>query len=210
MKFLLLFLFFILHSFAQESSPTEVLEKVRARYAQMNDASASFTQTVKIRFKQTGQSNSGTIKIKKGNKYSIETDQQTIVTDGKKVWLYTPATNQVIVDQFKANRQTLTPEKFLVGLPKDFSATKIEKENNLVVLSLAPTQSNTVTSHITALKVWTTPGEWIVEKIEYQDKNGTTTTIALSDILFNKGIDDKEFQFDTTDDMKIVNMKSLQ
>ena len=210
MMFLLLILFVIFNSSAQEFSANEVLEKIRTRYAQMNDASASFTQSVKIRFKQTGQSNSGTIKIKKWNKYSIETEHQTIVTDGKKVWLYTPATKQVIVDQFKTNRQTLTPEKFLTGLPKDFSATRIENDSNRIVLSLIPTQSNTVTSNITALKVWSVPGVWIVERIEYQDKNGTTTTILLSDIRFNKGIDDKAFQFGVTDEMKVVDMKALQ
>ncbi|MFA5833991.1 MAG: outer membrane lipoprotein carrier protein LolA [Bacteroidota bacterium] len=210
MKFLSFILLLLSIVSAQDLSPTEVLKKIQSRYSGMNDASASFTQTVNLRFKKNGQQNVGTVKIKKGNKYRLETNQQTIVTDGKTVWMYTPATKQVLKDTFKQNRQPFSPDKFLLGLPKEFSATHVEKDSQYVVLSLQPTKTGSTTSLILALKVWVNPETWIFEKIEITDKNSTTTTISLSSIVFNKGIAEKDFQFEISGDMNIVDLTKLQ
>lgn len=208
MKFLIIILF--VHLFVQQPSPSEILEKVRAKYSQLNDVSAYFTQTVKMKFKQTAQKNSGSVKIKRRNKYRIETVQQTIVTDGKTVWMYSPASKQVLVDTFKTNRLPFSPEQFLLGLPKEFSAETVESVAEHFVLTLKAIPKDTSRSLFTSLKVWVQPNEWTVEKIEYADKNNTVTFIELSDIRFNKGIDDKDFQFEISKDMNVVDLKTLK
>ncbi len=210
MKYSLAILFVYVYSFSQELSPKEVLENVRTKYSQMNDVSADFVQSVKLRYKQSGQKTDGAIQLKKGNRYRIETDQQTIVTDGKKVWMYSPSNKQVLIDVFKQNRQQFSPDKFLTGLPKDFSASKLDTANGFLVLSLEPTKTAVVSSMMTEVKVWVNKGSWIVEKIEYSDKNGTVTTIAISNIRLNKGIADTNFQFEITPEMKVVDVNSFK
>jgi outer membrane lipoprotein carrier protein len=208
--FLAIISFFLPAVSAQEPSPSDVLEKIRSRYSLINDASATFTQTVKMRFKKTSQQASGTVKIKKGNKYRLDTDQQTIVTDGKTVWMYNPNSRQVLKDRYKQNRQPFSPDKFLLGLPKEFSATNLEKDSQYYVLSLQPAKTSTTSSVITALKIWVNPGTWFFEKIEITDKNNTTTMVTLTNIGFNTGIPDKEFRFEILADMKLVDLTTIQ
>lgn len=202
--------FFLTIVSAQEPTPSEVLGKIRSHYSSMNDASALFTQTVNMRFKKSARQVSGSVKIKKGNKYRLETDQQTIVTDGKTVWMYTPITKQVLKDSFKQNRQPFSPDKFLLGLPKEFSAVACEKDSQYYTLNLQPTTTGAVSSSMTSLKIWVRPESWIVEKIEVVDKNNTTTTILLSKIEFNRGIPDQDFQFIISNEMKVVDLKTMQ
>ncbi len=210
MKYSLAILFLYVYSFSQELSPKEVLENVRTKYSQMNDVSADFVQSVKLRYKQSGQKTDGTIQLKKGNRYRIETDQQTIVTDGKKIWMYSPSNKQVLIDVFKPNRQQFSPDKFLIGLPKDFSASKLDTANGLLILTLEPTKGTTQSLMMTGVKVLVKRDSWLVERIEYTENNGTMTTIALSNIRFNKGIADTNFRFEITPEMKVVDVNSFK
>jgi outer membrane lipoprotein carrier protein len=196
--------------FSQQPSAADVLEKIRSRYQQMNDAAATFTQTVKLRYSKNGQPMSGTVKIKKGNKYRVETQQQIIVTDGVTVWMYTPKTKQVLVDRFRANRQPFSPDKFLLGLPSDFTSESVVTNDSQFVLTLVPKAGNVIYSSIASLTVWTTEEQWLVNKIEIVEKNGTSKIITLTDIQFNKGIADAAFRFSITSDMHVVDMKTLQ
>ncbi|MFA6455687.1 MAG: outer membrane lipoprotein carrier protein LolA [Bacteroidota bacterium] len=210
MKLFLIILFFFIPLYGQQLTPKDILEKISTRYAQMNDVSASFTHSVQLRYKKTARKQSGSVKIKKGNKYRLETEQQTIVTDGVTVWMYTPASKQVLVDKFKANRQPYSPDKFLLGLPKDFVPVRAETTDSLVLLSLQPAEKNTSMANIASMNVWASKDDWTVSKIEVTEKNGTLTAIQLTDLLFNKGLDDANFHFEITGDMHVVDMKSIQ
>ncbi len=208
MKFLIAI--FFVRLFAQQSSPTEILENVRTRYSQLNDISARFTQTVKMKFKQNPQKRSGTVQLKKLNKYRIETAQQTVVTDGNTVWMYNPMTKQVLVDSFKTGHQPFSFEQFLHGFPKDVSAETIDREGEYYIFKLKTAKLTALAPSLTSVKIWVDQGKWTVEKVEYSDKNNTVTFIELSDILINKGVDDKEFQFEISKDMHVVDLKTLK
>ncbi len=210
MKYFAAILFLYALSFSQELSPNKVLENIRTKYSQMNDVSADFIQSVKLRYKQVGQKTSGTIQMKKGNRYRILTEQQTIVTNGKKVWMYTPSSKQVLIDIFKQNPKQFSPDKFLTGLPKDFSATNLDTAGGFLTLSLKPSKTASVSSMMTSVTVRVNKESWIVETIEYSDKNGTSTSITFSNIRFNEGIADTSFQFQITSDMKVVDVNSFK
>jgi len=210
MKYFAAILFLTAHIFAQELSPNKVLENVRTKYSHMNDIAADFTQSVNLRYRPSGQKTSGFIRVKKGNKYRVVTEQQIIVTDGKKVWMYTPSSKQVLVDVFKKGHQSFSPDKFLTGLPKDFTATKLDTAGGFFILTLQPSKSASVSSIMTEVTAWVNKESWLVENIEYTDKNRTATSIALSNIQFNNGIVDSSFQFEITPDMKIVDVNSLR
>lgn len=195
---------------AQELSPAGVLENIRTTYSRMNDVSALFTQNVKMKFKRTGQTVSGSVKIKKGNKYRLETGQQTIVTDGATIWMYDPRTHQVLRDVYRQNRVQFSPDKFLLGLPKEFTALSVEKDSASVILTLQPSKPSSVSPMMTKLRVWADPATWLFHAIETTDKNSTVTTFLLSDLRFNKGIADSVFTFAVTHTMKVVDVQSLQ
>ena len=113
-KFLIL-AFFLANSsvFSQDDiTAQEVIQNVQNAYKDITDAKASFSQTVKYN-KSKSQSSSGTLYIKKENKYRIETGSQTIVTDGSTSWSYTPSKKQVVIDYYKETGNTFSPNKYL-------------------------------------------------------------------------------------------------
>lgn len=193
----------------------EVMEKVQETYASVNDASAEFTQTVSFKYAKIEQSFSGTVIMKKGSKYRIESQQQTLVTDGKTVWAYSPVNKQVLIDSYKENPNTFSPEKFLVGLPKNFRATFVS-ENAVplrgthagYVLKLLP--KSDAPKFVKSLKVWIDDANWSVRKVEYVDMNETRTVYSLREIKFNSGIADEQFTFSIPADVEAVDLRSLE
>ena len=78
----------------------EAVRSVEAAYGRINDLKAEFTQTAFNKSLNQSIPAQGTVYLKKGGKlrweYADPTPQQ-IVSDGKTVWIYTPALSQVNV-----------------------------------------------------------------------------------------------------------------
>ncbi|HTY10359.1 MAG TPA: outer membrane lipoprotein chaperone LolA [Bacteroidota bacterium] len=194
----------------EKLSAAEVLEKVQRAYAGVDDASADFTQTVSLSYAKVEQSFTGKVMMKKGNKYRVESQEQTLVTDGKTVWAYSPVNKQVLIDSYKENPNTLSPEQFLVGLPKNFRAALVEDNSGdrhaAYCLKLSPTSGSP--KSIKSLKVWIDDADWSVRQVEYIDMNETRTVYTMTNIRFNPGIPDERFTFTVPDHVEIVDLRS--
>ena len=184
---------------SQTVPPTEVLENVQKRYTSLTDAAAKFSQKVSFKYAKIEQSFTGSVKMKKGNRYRIESQQQTLVTDGKTVWLYTPASKQVLIDSYKNDPSTFSPDRMLLGLPKNFQATLLNEDASAAgatyVLKLAPKTNTESTKLFKSMKVWVAEKDWSIRKIEYIDLNETTTMYTLSALQFDSGVSDDAFRF---------------
>ena len=126
--FLILFSMFYCASNAQDAQ--EIIKEVQSKYENISDAKASFTQTLKGNGGKANSS-SGVIYIKKTNKYRIEAGGQVIITDGQTSWLYSPRKKQVVVDNYKEDGNTFSPNKFLFNYPENFYSD-LEGEEILV------------------------------------------------------------------------------
>jgi outer membrane lipoprotein-sorting protein len=67
---------------AASDDPQEVLDSVRKKYDGIRDAELRFTQRTRFPGSTLEQRVKGTLYLKKEHKYRIETDEQTVVTDG--------------------------------------------------------------------------------------------------------------------------------
>ena len=202
-------LFFFNSSSSQpELTADEIVAKVQAKYSSQTDVSANFIQQSLLRFSKTEQQQTGTVKIKKGNKFRIETPHQILLTDGKTIWMYTPANEQVIISTYKKNNAAFSVDQFLYGLPKDFTAQIDTLLKNEVILNLNPKSSKVKT--ISNLKAWIDTNEWTIHKIEYVDANKTKTTVELTGIRFNSGIAENEFIFVIPAGTTIVDTRTTQ
>lgn len=107
--------------FAQDNNITaqDIIQNVQNTYKDIDDAKASFTQTIKYRSAKA-QTTSGTLYIKKDNKYRIETGSQILVTDGTTSWSYNPDKKQVVIDNYKETGNTFSPNKYLFQYPENF------------------------------------------------------------------------------------------
>lgn len=195
---------------AQNFTASQVIQNVRATYSNVAAARAHFVQTTTLRFAKSGHVQTGVATIKSGNKYRVETDDQLFIADGKTVWIVTKSNNQVLIDSYKKNSRIFSPEKFLTGLPDDFTVKELSKENELLKVSLEPIKSNAQTRNIRMLTAWVRPETWIVEKILYTDQNQNQIEITLSDVSLNTRVSDVEFQFTPTNQMKVIDLRTLK
>jgi chaperone LolA len=186
----------------------EVLSKVRKKYDGILDAEVKFTQTVKFSVAKIEQKLTGTLLVKKENMYRVEVEGLTIVTDGRTVWSYSTATNQVLVDNFKLHESVLSPERILMSAPEDFSPVLLGKEKgkktSLIVLKLMPRDEE---SFVSSLKLWVDEGDWLIKKAELTDINGKETTYTVDAFRMNVGLRDARFVFEVPAGVEVVDLR---
>ena len=192
----------------KEWSVKEVTENVQGRYESIHDATAQFTQHVKFGFSQIEQDFVGTLTMKKPNKYRVESEHQTFVTDGSTVWAYSPVNKQVLIDRYKENENTLSPELFLLNLPANYYATLLGDERSgqthLITLKLVPKDDQ---SFVKSMKVWIEVESWIVRKVEIVDVNDTEKTYTVHDVRMNSNVKDSAFAFTPPPGTEVVDLR---
>jgi outer membrane lipoprotein carrier protein len=184
------------------ASLDEVVKALEAAYGKLNDLKAEFDQTAFNKSLNQTIPAQGTVYLKKGGKlrweYADPTPQQ-IVSDGKTLWVYTPALSQVNVGP--APEALAGPAgSFLTGLGKvreHFGvrflnpAEPRDKDGN-VVLDLTPKQPlPTMTRLILSLD----PRSWDVRRAVVYDQFENTVTMQFRKTSVNTGLADSLFTF---------------
>lgn len=196
--------------FSQEQSLTvkDVTDKMQSRYEMIDDATATFTKHVKLGFSDIEQTYSGTLIIKKPNKVRMESENETIVTDGVTVWLYSPVNNQVIIDKYKENQNSISPENFLLNLPQNYYATLLgvgkEKNVSTATVKLVPKDDR---SFVKSVKIVVDQGSWNVHTITILDVNDTETTYTIRDLKLNTNLTDKTFVYTPPPGVEVVDLR---
>jgi chaperone LolA len=195
---------------AQEKEWTvkQVTDQLQHRYEMIDDAVIQFEQRVKFGFSNIDQKFTGTLKMKKPKHYRIESEHQTIVTDGITVWAYSTANNQVIVDTYKENSNSISPEQFMLNLPANYYASLLGTEQQaagtIILLKLVPKDDR---SFVKSVKLSVEENGWMLRKIVILDVNETETTYTVKDVRLNTNIKDKTFTFDTPAGAELVDLR---
>ena len=199
-----------MNALTQEGSLTvkDVTQMMQSRYEMIDDATASFTKHVKLGFSEIEQTYAGKIMIKKPTKLRLESENETVVTDGLTVWLYSPVNNQVIIDKYKENQNSVSPENFLLNLPQNYYATLLsvskEKGVSLATLKLVPKDDR---SFVKSVKIVVEQGTWNVRTVDIQDVNDTETTYTIKELRLNTNLGDKTFQYTPPPGAEVVDLR---
>jgi outer membrane lipoprotein-sorting protein len=189
---------------AAPASPTldEVVRGIEQAYGRMTDLKAEFTQTAFSKSLDRTIPARGVAYLKKGGKLRWEYTEPTrweIVSDGAKLWVYTPELNQVNVGA--APEALAGPAgSFLAGLGRVREHFQVRFLNpaqptdpeGLVVLDLTPRDPlPTLTRLILALD----PKTWQVRKAVVYDQFENTVTMRFTKMAVNAGLPDRLFTF---------------
>ncbi len=193
---------------ASSDDPQETLANVRKKYDTIRDAELRFTQRTRFPESTLEQRSRGTLLLKKEHKYRIETDEQTVVTDGETVWSYSPANKQVLIDRFKLSDRSFSPERILGGATEEYAAAVTGREKaggmECIILKLSPRGEGSLVS---SMRLWVDPSEWLVRMAEMTDVNGKVTTYTVSDIKLNPGLSDSRFVMQIPEGAEVVDMR---
>jgi chaperone LolA len=192
---------------AAAQSAQDVLDRARKKYEELTDVELRFAQTVRFPVSRVEQRISGTLQMRKGNHYRVETEDMTVVTDGTTVWSYSRGTNQVLIDHFSMDERMFTPERVLTAAPEDFTPVLLGKEkigtSETLVLKLTPTESGPIKT----LKLWIGESDHLTRKVEMVDANGKETTYLVSDLRVNTGVPEGRFTFKAPEGAEVVDLR---
>src|SRR5499425_1536719 len=192
----------------------DVVREIENVYGRMTDLRADFTQTAFNKSLNQSIPAKGTVYLKKGGKLRWEFTEPTpqeIVSDGKKLWVYTPTLNQANVAD--APEALAGPAgSFLAGLGRLRSEFQVRFLNPAQpkdadgnwALDLTPKQPlPTLTRLILAVD----PKSWEIRKAVVHDQFENTVTMRFTKMAVNSGLPDRTFTFVAPKGVVIVPLK---
>lgn len=206
--FKILLILFLSQSVLHSQNADDILKKAEKKYNVIKDAIIEFTQINVFGVSKIENKFDGKLWMKKNNKYKIVLENQTIVTNGKIVWSYYPLNNQVIIDDYKDEPESFSPDKIMVNVPLNYNAILIETEKlfnkNTFVIKLTPRNERSL---IKSMKVWLNKEEYLMEKVEIVDVSDNITTYISKSITINAGLKDEIFQFSIPQGVEVLDLR---
>jgi len=181
------------------------IAQIDAYLARLNTLTADFVQVVQDKQGQVTERATGTLSISRPNRFRWDYQQpyvQTIVADGKKLWLYDPDLEQVTVRSLERGLGA-TPAMLLSGAGKvgdAFTAGPIEQQQGLTWYRLAPKQKGSDFERVSL--GFDDRNE--LAAMELVDKLGQTTTIEFSQVKRGAPLDGSLFRFVPPDGADVI------
>jgi outer membrane lipoprotein carrier protein len=184
---------------AQAPSAAEIASQVQQKYDSVRDFSADFTHEAESGVLRKKLVERGSVMVKKPGKmrwaYKAP-EEKLFVSDGSRMYMHTPADNQVIVSPVPADDQATTAVLFLTGkgkLTRDFTVSLTEgAPAGTYVLKLQPKLQE---RDYDWLQLVVDRSTFQIRSLTAADKQGTRSTFTFSNFKENVGLPDKTFQF---------------
>ena len=125
---------------------------------------------------------------------------QVIYCDGKTIWRYLKADNEVEINDYVEDANTLSPTNIFSIYKKQFKAQymKEEKNNNTLcdyieLYPLVPKKKN-----YSIIKLFINKAKQQMQEMQIKNKDGSTLTYSIQKIVPNVKVTDTDFIFDAT------------
>ena len=186
----------------------DLVSSIQKKYNAINDITITFTQVSHEGNESDGPGMTGTITQQGKDKYRIEMEGQTIVSDGKTVWTFTKSTNQVLVDNYQDDSTVVTPEKILTTFTTQYDAQIVGKETlgayQTTNLNMTPKVKD---SPVKQMKVWVDDTQSLMRKVQVEFTAGNVVTYTINSVKLNGGVSEKLFTFTPPKDAEVVDMR---
>lgn len=175
---------------------TGSLERVESYLEQLHTLTADFLQVVRDRDGQITDRATGTLSLARPDRFRWDYREpyvQTIVADGRRLWLYDSDLEQVTVRTLEAGLGS-TPATLLSGSGKvgdSFTAGAIERDGDRTWCRLLPKAAVSDFERVSLAF----DGRGELAAMELLDKLGQSTEIDFENVRRNRPVDEKLFLF---------------
>jgi outer membrane lipoprotein-sorting protein len=181
-----------------QDNPQQLIKDVQAKYDEITDLTADFTQTNSVK-----NSSSGKFFYKKDHKLRIEFKNLTIITDGKTTWNFNRKENKVIVSNYDdSDPFALSLDKLIYDYPEN-SVIKDISKNEQKILQLTPKNA---ANNFKSINIWINK-ENLVTRVIFEDLSSNKTDISLSGYRLNTKLADSKFSFDAPKGSTIIDLR---
>ena len=195
--------------FASDKKADEIIKKVKDSYDDLKTFYADFNQNSYWKLADNAHEQKGKIWLKGKDKFKIETEDQTVVSDGKTIWTHSQFNNQVIIDNVeKSGEDVRLPKDIFFKYSEDYTPVFIQDEEiDNQDCSVVELRAKTEDIFIKYMKIWINLKLSVPIKIEQVDINGNSTSYLLSNIQVNDIINDDLFIYNVPDSVEIIDMR---
>jgi outer membrane lipoprotein-sorting protein len=177
----------------------KVLDAVSTKFKSFTTVQAGFTYKVENSAGKALSSKTGTIWMK-GTKYKVVFGGNEIYCDGKTVWSYDKATNEVTINNLDASAGTITPQKLFTNFyDNDFlyvmNGEKKSGTKTLQEIEMTPTDKSKP-FHKVYLQI--DKAAKTIYSTKVLENGGNKYTYTVSSMKTNQAITDATFTFNKT------------
>ncbi len=185
-----------------------VFERLKDKYDSIESLRAEFSQTMTSSYMDEEATSRGVLVIQ-GDRYRVETEGQTLVTDGKVTWVYLAAQNQLLINDYRNDEQTFSISEFLFGHSENFDASEVTTTTmggqKHLVLTLTPKKDDAFFTEATlALR----DRDDVITQLQVVDVNGTTMVFNLNNIQLNPALQENVFSFIPPHGTEVIDLRS--
>lgn len=194
----------------------DVIREVEKSFASMKSFTANFKQKAFNAGLGEVEESSGKVAIKKPLKMSwvYSKPEQVLIVDGRTIFFYVPADNQVMVEPLGKMLNSRSPLLFLAGDRRlsDLFFIELADEANKDnmddghVLNLRPREESV---SVTRIVVGVDGKDYTIRSLTLYDWAGNRTEIEFSDMEINGMVSDEIFKFEKPKGVEQVEMPSL-
>jgi outer membrane lipoprotein-sorting protein len=174
----------------------ELARQVEDKYRSFETLSMDFVRMVRSKVFETKTTVQGKMIFKNPDKFRIETQDETVTSDGKFVWTYSAENAQVIKNLADRSEDFFKPYQYLSDFRSRY-VPRLEGEEKVdgtrcFKLVLTPKEDD---AFIINMTVWVDQKSLLAQKLIYQDLNGNQVTLTFRHIKPNRKIKDSEFVY---------------
>jgi outer membrane lipoprotein-sorting protein len=174
-----------------------ILDGVSAKFKTFTTVDATFSYKVENASGKALSNKTGSIKLK-GTRYRVSFNGQEIFCDGKTVWNYDKAANEVTISKVESGSGTITPQKLFTNFyDKDFlyvlNGEKKSGTRTLQEIEMTPTDKSKPFHKVYVL---VDKAAKTIYSTKVLENAGNRYTYTVSTMKTNQAIADNVFVFD--------------
>lgn len=193
---------------AGAQSASAVFERLKDKYDSVESLRAEFSQTMTSSYMDDEATSNGVLVVQ-GDRYRVETDGQTLVTDGRVTWVYMQSENQVLINDYNNDEQTFSISEFLFDYDENYDASEVAAATlggeRHYVLTLTPKSDE---AFFTEATLAMRDRDDLITELKVVDVNGTTMRFNLENIQLNPSLQEDVFTFTPPQGTEVVDLRS--
>ena len=176
----------------------KILAEIENKLNSIKTLQVDFVQEVNSGVFATIDRTEGKIFLQEGDKFRIESDEQTIVSDSVVIWIYSAENKQVKIDSVYKIDDLVRPSEYLFTFKDGYNVTLLDDNqcdfgNCFKVLLKAENDD----SFIKEMTLLIDPETYLTHRAEYKDINGNLVTVTFDKYKIDKKIPPEVFEFKT-------------
>jgi outer membrane lipoprotein carrier protein len=179
----------------------KLLREVEAQYVKAGTLEAEFTQVTETAALKRKKTSSGTIQVKRPNKFRWETrkpesEMSLLISDGKKYWYYTPPFDEgergQLIERKSSETQSRLANALLSG---EFSSARGMKFEVITPSTFALFPKKGTAGTVTRAEVEVDSAKKQIRRVTLEHRDGNKAEISLTNIALGKPAEEAAFHF---------------